>query len=83
MHCHHCESPVSRADRDDGRDIGARVPLCAQCLDMIVWGARCDDCDTVPAAAGDTAPTCRDIRAAAARADSAARGVVWLEGPFR
>jgi len=63
MHCHHCDRTVSPAERDDAADAGARVPLCAECVDMMVWGAYCGDCDGPIYASGDAAPRCSAVTA--------------------
>jgi hypothetical protein len=47
--CSHCDRRMSTNEVEDSRDAGAsRRLLCAECLDIAVWGGRCADCEREP-----------------------------------
>ncbi len=42
-YCRRCDRPLTKGEVEDSKDIGSRVPLCADCADLAVWGAEEDD----------------------------------------
>lgn len=59
--CHHCDRQVTDSQIEDATDAGSHVPLCPECTDMLVWGARCGDCEQPIYASSTAAPRCTGL----------------------